>query len=159
MNDSERIAALEKEVAQLKARQSQIRRGLAIALGLQPTLGTRVATDEELDGPEGDPKISKDPSKGTTEHHVGRTYSQTSPEYLLAMAKFQDWCAEKELADPAKKKYARLSAQRAALARGWAARLKAQGPRPEPDRAKPKNPYEEKTPEGGGDSDRSDIPF
>ena len=160
----ERLAAIEKDLAELRLKVSQLRRGLAAAIGLQPTLGTRVATAAELDGPDGDPKITKDPPKWTgTFRGGGRHYSETTPEYLAAMAKFQDWCAERELADPARRKYAKLSAQRAALARGWAARLKERGTAPQTAKTQIRNPYEQETnrdeqEESSGESP-DDIPF
>jgi hypothetical protein len=151
VTDSDRIAALEKEVAELRVKVSQIRRGMAVALGWQAGSSQRVAKLEELDGPDGDPKITKDPPRWTGAPALGFTYSETSAEYLLAMAAFQDWSAEKARGDPEKKKYAKGSELRASLARGWAARIKAGWVRPE--KPKPRNPYEE---EQGG---RDDIPF
>lgn len=118
----ERIKALEARVAKLEG----IITATATALGGGGASGGKVAPDRELDDPQyGDELVKRDPPRWRAESFAGRRMSQCPPDYLDALAEFQDWCAEREAADPAKAKYARYSTSRAAKARGWAARLRA----------------------------------
>ena len=94
-----------------------------------------IASDADLDGQYGNPEVKKDPPRWTGDSHVGRRYSECSPEYLDEMAGFQTWAAERDekkaapMPDGDDKKKAEKNAwyarQRAGYARGWAARLRA----------------------------------
>jgi hypothetical protein len=91
------------------------------------------ASDKELDGKFGDPKIKKDPSRWEGASYVGRRYSQTEPAYLDSLAGYLDWRANKnqEEGDPARAKFIAFDRRDARLARGWAARLRARGTSPQ----------------------------
>lgn len=94
--------------------------------GTMPTGGgeKRIATDAELDGEHGDPKVHKTPKGWKGPKFDGRPFSKCSPEFLDYFGDFKDWCADnpKEGSDP---KYARYDRLDAARARGWARRLRA----------------------------------
>jgi hypothetical protein len=116
------LDAIRKDVAEIKAE-----------LKRRPTSGAErgggVASDEDLDGERGDPSIRFDPNKKYWDggSFVGYRFSETTPEYLDAVAKYLDACAymaekggdEKKRAGA---KYKRLDSLRA---RGWARRLRS----------------------------------
>lgn len=80
---------------------------------------------EDLDGPHGDPEVkAKDPRDWTGPSMTGRRFSQCPPTYLDLLADRYDYFASQE-ADAKKANYNRRDAARA---RGWAARIRAQGP-------------------------------
>lgn len=153
-------AAVEARVAALEARVLRIEGGLAGAAGVGPSAKV-VASDDELDGEGGDPKVTMDPPRWKGRSFVGLPYSHTDPAFLEELAKFQDWCADKESKTAGKEKYAPYSRARAARARGWAARMKRNGWKPPPPPAPVRNPYEEDRHENskgsdGGTSGRDD---
>lgn len=90
-----------------------------------------IATDHDLDGEHGDPMIKYDPKPKywSGDSFVGYRFSETSPEYLDATAKYLDACAYMFAKDPDEKKQksATYKAKDAARARGWAARLRQGG--------------------------------
>src|SRR5579859_8084351 len=95
----ERIATMEKAV-------EKILRGvtlLVVHLGALPKQAgaangaARIATDSEIDDPEwGDKEIRKDPPRWKGESFKGQRWSQTTPEYLDALAGFLDWASGKK---------------------------------------------------------------
>ncbi len=82
-----------------------------------------VASDDDLDGPYGDPevRIGKAPRGWTGEPMKGRKFSECPALFLDALANMYDWFAQQE-PDPKKVHYNRKYAARA---RGWAARIRA----------------------------------
>jgi hypothetical protein len=87
-----------------------------------------IASDRDLDGDHGDPTIKYDPSARywNGESFAGYRFSETTPEYLDAMAKYLDACAYMAEKDPDEKKRKGATYKRkdAARARGWAIRLR-----------------------------------
>lgn len=86
------------------------------------------APASDLDGPHGDPVIKYDPKPKywNGPSFVGACFSGSAPDYLDATAKYLDACAWGAAKDGDERKagFKRLDASRA---RGWAARLRAQG--------------------------------
>lgn len=87
----------------------------------------KVADDEDLDGPYGDPVVKWDPpqwKKTGKEGFAGKPYSQCSVAYLEGLASFLEWSAKKREVDPdeSKRKYASWNRLDAARALGWAKR-------------------------------------
>lgn len=134
-----RLDALEKKIDNLTRGLGRLMTHLGAmpgktAPGAQPA-EARVASDEELDAQYGDPEIRRDPKKWDGESHKGDHMSACPPAYLDALASYLDWGAEKDEetaattsdeAEAAKKrKYAKYGRKDAALARGWARRLRA----------------------------------
>ena len=116
------------------------------------TLRCDVASDAELDSQYGDPEIKYDPKEKwwTGASFVGRTFSRCSPEYLDAYAKSCEARAYAISKDPeGDPKKAGYAAKDARLARGWAARVRANPPKVK----KPSPPPDH------DDMDQSDIPF
>lgn len=107
--------------------------GLTTAAASSSSNAKQVADDAMLDGRFGNEAIRKDPTprfwKG--ESYVGARLSECPVDYLDAFAEYKDVCAlmtEKNHADdPQKMKYVTYNRKDAMLARGWAARLRAQG--------------------------------
>ena len=88
----------------------------------------RVASDADLDGQYGNPEVkAKSPRDWTGESMQGRRFSECPAEYLDLVASRLDYFAEtnaaSENADDRKK--AGYNRKDAALARGWAARIRA----------------------------------
>lgn len=78
----------------------------------------------DLDGPHGDPILkAKDPRDWSGQTQVGKRMSECPSEYLDLLATRYDYFAGKET-DSKKAGYNRLDA---ALARGWAVRVRAGG--------------------------------
>lgn len=127
-----RLTIIEHKIDQLLA----LLRG-----GASPVPGAasepNVASDADLDGQYGNPEIRKDPPTRywhSGESFVGARFSDTTPEYLDAVAKYLDayaWAAGKNASEgndvEKNEKNARFKALDAARARGWAARLRARG--------------------------------
>ena len=88
-----------------------------------------VATDAELDSPRGDPEVFMDPRGWEGEPRKGFHYSACPAEYLDMLATMFDKFADSEQ-DEKKEGYKRKDA---ALARGWAARLRKQHTPPPAD--------------------------
>lgn len=131
------------------------------------------ASDSDLDGQHGDPLIKYDPKPKywTGGSYAGSQYSETSPEYLDAMARYLDACAymAKRDADTGKdveknEKSAKFKGLDAARARGWAARLRAGWQSPGGAASSQSNgggaaDYDQTTGEVYGGGAESDIPF
>lgn len=93
-----------------------------------------IAPDADLDGQYGDPKIGKDPPERywpSRESFVGARFSDAPPEYLDAVAKWNDaraFMSQRDLdsgRDVEKnQKTLRYATSDAARARGWAKRLR-----------------------------------
>ncbi len=83
-----------------------------------------VASERELDGQYGNPTVKRDPARWKGESFEGHLLSECSPEFLDAFAEFKDFCADnpRDGDDP---KWARYARKDAALARGWARRLRS----------------------------------
>ena len=93
--------------------------------------GGAVAEDAELDSQRGDPRIKYGLKEkywpAQPDPFVGKTYSQTTPEYLDATAKYLDACGyvfERKDTEAERKK-AHWKYIDAGRARGWAKRLRA----------------------------------
>lgn len=119
------LEAIQKDVAEIKRKLSSS----AAGAGSNSTNDDeRVASDRDLDGEHGDPTIKYDPKekywKG--ESYVGYRFSETTPDYLDAMAKYLSAVAYMAGKDEneAKRKSARYKTLDAARARGWARRLR-----------------------------------
>ena len=82
-----------------------------------------IATDAEMDSGRGDPVVKFDPKHWKGQSYVGRKFSQTEPDYLDMLAGFKQWQANnpREGDDSRKTGWALADA---ALARGWAKRLR-----------------------------------
>ena len=104
--------------------------------------GPEAATEEEMDGPRGDPKVPFDPKGWQGEAMKGRLFSECTPEYLERLAGFFDWSADRK-AESGDMKHAGYAEKDARLARGWAKRLRAGWLPPdlENDAAEPANPF------------------
>ncbi len=155
----EALKQIAKDVAAIKAALAAGAVAFAAALGVKVTAsggagGGDIANDQELDSAYGDPVVRKDPNKWREESYVGAKYSECTPDYLDAMAKYKDACAyanEKE-GNPAKAKYIAYDRRDAARARGWAMRLRS-GWKPSSGGAAPVSD------EDYDDGADSDIPF
>lgn len=120
----ETLKTIQRDVAEIKARVTS-----GGGAGPSSTDGGKVADDRDLDGQNGDPTIKFDPRPNywSGESYAGYRFSETSPDYLEATAKYLDACAymaEKDT-DEKRRKSARYKRLDAARARGWAARLRA----------------------------------
>lgn len=92
--------------------------------------GGEVASARDLDGPNGDPTVKKNPPRWQGGgDFAGYKFSECPPEFLECLADFKDWQADnpKADADPKYARYARLDASRA---RGWAERNRKSGGAP-----------------------------
>jgi hypothetical protein len=142
----ERLSALEGRVAQLEKPRAAAPSGIV------------AATDAECLGQYGDPEIRKDPPRWSGESFAGRRFSQTSPEYLECLAGFKAWAAAKDDAEGAIDSQGRPKShwakKDAALALGWARRLRETGPR----RGGPES-FGAPEPPGPNDEMDGDIPF
>lgn len=137
------LAALRLTFAELKATRAELR-ALASHLGVGARGGESsaprapaIASDADLDGPDGDPEIRKDPSpkKWSGALHKGERMSACEPEYLDALASFLMWKATSDREEAAgcadaaeatkKRKFAAYAERDASLARGWARRKRA----------------------------------
>lgn len=85
---------------------------------LLPEEAARVATDEELDGPRGDPIVKVVPKSWKGDNFKGRKLSECSTEFLKMIASFFDWSAGKKR-EAGEAKYADYAELDAARARGW----------------------------------------
>lgn len=89
--------------------------------------GPSIATERDMDGKYGDAEVkTKDPRDWTGDSMRGVRFSQCSPEYLDLYAPFLDWMAEQEeMKDAPDSKTIFYKRRDAALARGWAKRLRS----------------------------------
>lgn len=122
------------------------------------------ATDEELDGRNGDPTVRKDPARWAGDSYAGSRYSDCPSDYLRVLAEALDYFAAKDekLAEPRKHRngtpwhvYNRKDAR---LARGWARRNAGEqrdAPAPRTDTAERSDPNDGYGPSAGDD----EIPF
>lgn len=85
--------------------------------------GGEVASPETLDGPDGDPLVRGLPKKWTGADFIGMHYSETSPDFLDCVADFKDFCADRPR-DDKEKRAVPFKRRDAAIARGWAERLR-----------------------------------
>jgi len=114
-----------------KERDERILRGLALLvnhLGAAPrpaggsSAGGSIATDAEMAGKYGDPEVRLNPRDWAGESFKGSKFSECPPDFLDLLAiVFDDFAAQES--DPKKKTYKLRDAK---LARGWAARKRAQ---------------------------------
>lgn len=147
----DRLARIERQVAGLA------RMGGSAGSASSSSGGGKIADDRDLDGKYGNPTVRKDPKRWLDdggESFVGMPYSHCPPEYLEVLASLLDWKAgrDDEKGTEEGKKYARFARIDAARARGWAARIRRDGP-PAPL---------QQGGDGGDDApadDDSDIPF
>ena len=124
-------AAIEARIAALEARVSQLEKPRAAAPrpAAPAPAGIVAATDAECLATYGDPEIRKDPPRWSGESFAGRRFSQTSPEYLETLAGFKAWSANKDdeagAVDSQGRPKSHWAKKDAALALGWARRLRA----------------------------------
>lgn len=104
--------ALRAAYAELRARVSY----LEAASGL-------FASDEDLDGRNGDPVVKFAPRQWTGDVFVGRPFSECSPEFLEMLAESLQYAADNP--KPDKEKYAPYNRRDAARARSWARRIRS----------------------------------
>jgi hypothetical protein len=119
------------EIRMLKALASSLLnamgRGATAAAPAKAPTG-KVATTDELSDRFGDPKVRKDPKRWAGESYVGATYSRCPSEYLVELAGYMEWIADKEAQKPEPKRHRNgtpfyeYDLKNAALARGWALR-------------------------------------
>lgn len=114
-------------------------------------LPPRVAGAAELDGERGDPEVKFPSKKWTGESFDGLPFSQTSAAFLHVHAEWLQFKANnpQQGKDP---KYARYAADDAAKARGWAARLEKNPPKPRAAARPPATGYGGGGGYGGGNS-------
>jgi hypothetical protein len=114
---AERIEDLERRVKVLEE------------TGIRPHKPT--ANDEMLDGPYGNPVIRKDPRDWTGKSYQGYKMSDADPAYLDMLAKLFDWMADQDDKTGKRANNGQMrsgySRKDAALARGWALRLRTPG--------------------------------
>lgn len=119
------LEQIQRDVADIKSRLGSNGGG-----GGGPS-GGEVADDADLDSKYGNPLVRFElkAKYWTGESFVGCTFSECSPEYLDATAKYLDACAFMAAKDPdeEKRSKARYKTKDAARARGWAKRLRAGG--------------------------------
>ncbi len=88
-----------------------------------------VASEALLDGEYGDPEIKRDPPRWDGPPVAPRRMSQCSADYLDVVAGFYDWAAgkadEKGEVTVKGKPVSEYKRRDAALARGWAARIRS----------------------------------
>lgn len=105
--------------------------------------GKRVATDAEMSGDKGDPKVRFDPKKDWTDKgkpsFKGQNFSACDPDFLDVYAAALDYFASESqkkvdagTADDRAKSDAKYGPLDAARARGWAARTRSKGYQPPP---------------------------
>jgi hypothetical protein len=119
------LLAIQKDVAEIKRKLAN---GAPAGRGDAGPQDGAVASDRDLDGERGDPTIRFDPSVKywNGESFAGYHYSETTPDYLDALAKYLDASAYMAAKDEDEKKrnsakWKRLDASRA---RGWSQRLR-----------------------------------
>ena len=140
-----RLTALEQMNALINARLSQLENRKAHP---QQAAGATVATDADLTGERGNPKVERNPPRWDGDDMTGRRWSQTSVAFLECMAGFLDWKADNPR--EGKEKYAQYDRKDAARARAWAARLA-------PGSTWRADPRDEDPPEADGDDGSADA--
>lgn len=108
-----------------------------------------VASDEELDGLQGNPIVKFVPKRWGGEDFRGRHYADCTPEFLDVLASALQWSADNP--QEGKGRFVDWNRKDAARARGWAARLR----RGTPAAAVADGQRDDGDSEGGSD----DIPF
>lgn len=95
-----RIDAQDKTIASLTARLAKVEKGGGgNGASSQSRSGGEVASDDDLDGPYGDPAVRKDPPKWIKEggdSFAGQNMSACPSAYLISLAGFYDWQADKD---------------------------------------------------------------
>lgn len=136
------ILAEQRRTNELLAGFAKARAAAAQRPAQQPASGTtqrsapgggEVANAAELDGPHGDPTVKRSPPRWIQDggrDFAGWKFSECPPEFLEALADFNDWKASKP--QPGKEKYAEYDRKDAARARGWAERARRGETRPAP---------------------------
>ncbi len=114
------IEQLETRLTILETRMAKLEAGKA------PEQTTPTASATDLDSKFGNPEVKYElkPKYWTGESYVGKKFSECSPEYLDATAKYYGACAYMARKGGEEKKagYKELDASRAA---GWAARIRS----------------------------------
>lgn len=111
--------AIRKAFAELRARVAS----LEAASGL-------FASDRDLDGQYGDPKIKFAPRDWRGSNYVGKPMSQCVPDFLEMLAESLSYAADHPR--EGKEKYASFNRKDAARARSWARRLRSGAVPPPP---------------------------
>ena len=83
------------------------------------------ASDEDLDGPRGNPTIRFTPKRFRGPGYVGKRYSEASPEFLDVLAEALQYSADHPKEDDSDGKKAGWNKTDAARARAWARRIRA----------------------------------
>lgn len=117
MTDSQYAAVMGKLTEVLIALKGGAHAPSAAAGG---AAGPKIASDADLDGPNGDPAVKFPPKSWKGPNYSGRKFSDCPADFLLVLAEFLEWKGNSPL--PGKEKYARFDLLDAARARGWAAR-------------------------------------
>lgn len=124
-----------------------------------PAASQAVASDDDLDGPYGDPTVRNDPKDWRGPSFAGCRFSECPPEYLDMLASLFEWRATKDDEKGARgeknaKGYAingKFPRMDAARARGWAARKR--------NGWAPPATQDDLDQFGGDPNDDSNIPF
>lgn len=121
------------EIEALKARVTALEEGVHRKVAQQAADEKKVADDYDLDSEWGDPKVrfglKEKYWKEQPDPFIGFKFSECTPEYLDATAKYLDACAymARKNGGEENEKKAHYKARDAARARGWAARIRKAG--------------------------------
>lgn len=121
----------------LKDALAPVREAFADLRSRMTAIETRLglyASDEDLDGPRGNPTIRFTPKRFRGPGYVGKRYSEASPEFLDAFAEALQWMADNPKTDSDEDaKKARWNLVDAARARSWARRIRSGAVPPPPE--------------------------
>lgn len=129
----QRVQMLEAALADTKTRIDGLERRLvtleANARAVRVAAAPTVATSYQMDAKWGDPVVRENPRSWTGPSMVGNKFSDCPPEYLDQLAARFDWLAKRDReenhVDSLNRPRAPMREKDAALARGWAARIRA----------------------------------
>jgi hypothetical protein len=116
-----------------------------------------------LDGPHGDPVVHRDPRDWCGTSQVGKKFSECPPDYLDMLAGMFDWFAKRDRETGRKDAKGRetwpLKEKDASMARGWAARIRANWNGLFPHQQDGVRQVEKDLQEVAEEFDEEDIPF
>lgn len=118
------------------------------------TFSGPMASEQELDGPYGNPVVKFVPTRWGGEDFRGKRFSECTPEFLDVLASALQWSADNP--QEGKGRFVEFNRKDAARARGWAARLRGGGADAQAQATAADGHREAGDPEGGS---ADDIPF